>query len=38
MKNKNESIINYDPSTDALYIVTREGKKKNLSKSRLALM
>ena len=26
MKDKNESIINYDPSTDALYVVTREGE------------
>ena len=26
MKNNNKSIVNYDPSTDALYIVTREGK------------
>ena len=26
MKNNNKSIVNYDPSTDALYIVTREGE------------
>ena len=26
MKDKNESIINYDSSTDALYVVTREGE------------
>jgi uncharacterized protein YuzE len=26
MKNSNRSIVNYDPSTDALYIVTREGQ------------
>jgi uncharacterized protein YuzE len=26
MKDRNESIINYDPSTDALYVVTREGE------------
>lgn len=26
MKTKNKSIVNYDPSTDALYIVTREGE------------
>jgi len=26
MKNNNKSIVNYDPSTDALYIVTREGQ------------
>ena len=26
MKDKNESIINYDPSTDALYVVTRKGE------------
>ena len=26
MKNKNKSIINYDPNTDALYVVTREGE------------
>ena len=26
MKNKNKSIVNYDPTTDALYLVTREGE------------
>jgi uncharacterized protein YuzE len=26
MKDRTESIINYDPSTDALYVVTREGE------------
>ena len=26
MKNKNKSIINYDPSTDALHVITREGE------------
>jgi len=26
MKNSNRSIVNYDPSTDALYIATREGE------------
>jgi len=26
MKNKNKSIINYDPSIDALYVATREGE------------
>lgn len=26
MRNKNRSIINYDPSTDALYVVTRGGE------------
>jgi uncharacterized protein YuzE len=26
MTNKNISIINYDPSTDALYVVTRGGE------------
>ena len=26
MKNNNKSIVNYDPSTDALYIVTMEGE------------
>jgi len=26
MRDKNESMINYDPSTDALYVVTREGE------------
>ena len=26
MKNNNKSIVNYDPSTDALYIATREGE------------
>ena len=26
MKNKNKSIINYGPNTDALYVVTREGE------------
>ena len=26
MKDKNESSINYDPSTDSLYVVTREGE------------
>ena len=26
MKDKNVSMINYDPSTDALYVVTREGE------------
>jgi len=26
MRNKNRSIINYDPSTDALYVVTRAGE------------
>ena len=26
MKKKNKSIINYDPTIDALYVVTREGE------------
>ena len=26
MKNKNKSIINYDPNTDALYVLTGEGE------------
>jgi len=28
MKKKNKSIINYDQTTDALYVVTREGEEK----------
>jgi len=26
MKNKNKPILNYDPTTDALYLVTSEGE------------
>ncbi|MEA3361547.1 MAG: DUF2283 domain-containing protein [Thermodesulfobacteriota bacterium] len=26
MKDSKKSIVNYDPTTDALYIVTREGE------------
>ena len=30
MKDSKKSIVNYDPSTDALYIVTREGEEEEL--------
>ncbi len=26
MKNESKSVVNYDPSSDVLYVVTREGE------------